>query len=79
MLKKKQNTLLSTLFLGNTDQCNSDSSSVHSSGASSGDGAFLNEEDFASAVAKAAEISGLTVVGTTVCDLNNKASKLLTI
>lgn len=61
----------------NTDQCNSDCSSVHSSSGSSGEGSFLTEADFASAVAKAAEMSGLTVVGTTVCDLNNKASKLL--
>ena len=62
-------------FAGITDQCNSDCSSVHSSSASSGEGSFLTEADFASAVARAAEMSGLTVVGTTVCDLN-KASKL---
>lgn len=59
-----------------TDQCNTDGSSVRSS--SSGDGTFLSEADFASAVAKAAEMSGLTVVGTTVCDLNNKASECCT-
>ncbi|XP_069115419.1 roundabout homolog 2-like isoform X2 [Argopecten irradians] len=51
-----------------TDQSNTDCSSVRSSAASSSDGSFLTEADFASAVAKAAEMSGLTVVGTTVCD-----------
>ena len=46
-----------------------DCSSLHSSSYSSEDGEqFLNEEDFASAVAKAAVMSGLTVVGTTVSD-----------
>ena len=70
-----QFTHLYIVFIGITDQCNSDCSSVHSSSASSGEGSFLTEADFASAVARAAEMSGLTVVGTTVCDLNNKASK----
>ena len=37
---------------------------------SSSDGSFLAEADFASAVAKAAELSGLTVVGSTVTDPN---------
>ena len=50
----------------NSDDC----SSVHSSGATSSDGSFLAEADFASAVAKAAELSGLTVVGSTVTDPN---------
>ncbi|KAK3587010.1 hypothetical protein CHS0354_016990 [Potamilus streckersoni] len=58
-----------------TDQCNTDCSSVRSSTCSSGDGSFLTEADFASAVARAAEMSGLTVVGTTVCDLNPKSKK----
>lgn len=53
-----------------TDQSNTDCSSARSSAASSSDGSFLTEADFASAVAKAAELSGLTVVGTTVSDLN---------
>lgn len=53
-----------------TDQSNTDGSSLRSSAASSSDGSFLTEADFASAVAKAAELSGLTVVGTTVCDPN---------
>lgn len=57
-----------------TDQ-NTDCSSLHSSSGSSGDGTFHTEADFASAVAHAAELSGLTVVGTTVCDPNSKASK----
>ena len=59
---------------GLTDQ-NTDCSSLHSSSDSSGDGTFHTEADFASAVAHAAELSGLTVVGTTVCDPNIKASK----
>lgn len=50
-----------------------DCSSEHSS--SSGEGMFLTQADFASAVAHAAELSGLTVVGTTVCDPNLKTSK----
>jgi hypothetical protein len=37
---------------------------------SSSDGSFFAEADFASAVAKAAELSGLTVVGSTVSDPN---------
>lgn len=53
-----------------TDQSNTDCSSARSSAASSSDGSFLTEADFASAVAKAAELSGLTVVGTTVSDPN---------
>jgi len=49
---------------------NSDAASLASS-LSSSDGSFLNAEaDFASAVAKAAELSGLTVVGSTVIDPN---------
>jgi hypothetical protein len=44
--------------------------SQNSSGVSSSDESFLAEADFASAVAKAAEQSGLTVVGTTVTDPN---------
>jgi len=52
-----------------------DCSSVHSSSASDGDGTFCTEEDFVSAVARAAEMSGLTVVGTTVCDPNQKSSR----
>jgi hypothetical protein len=51
-----------------TDQSNTDCSSHRSSAASDSDASFLTEADFASAVAKAAELSGLTVVGTTVCD-----------
>ena len=46
-----------------------DCSSVHSSSDNLSEGSggqFLNEEDFASAVAQAAELSGLTVDGTTV-------------
>ena len=34
----------------------------------SSDGSFPTDADFASAVARAAELSGLTVVGTTVTD-----------
>lgn len=49
----------------NSDTCHS---SARSSGASSSDGSFFTEADFASAVAKAAELSGLTVVGSTVTD-----------
>lgn len=53
-----------------------DCSSLHSSSYSSEDGEqFLNEEDFASAVAKAAVMSGLTVVGTTVSDPSPKPGK----
>ncbi|ESO88452.1 hypothetical protein LOTGIDRAFT_165578 [Lottia gigantea] len=50
-----------------TDQANT---SCTSSGSDdfSDDDSFLAEADFASAVAKAAEMSGLTVVGTTVSD-----------
>jgi L-asparaginase/Glu-tRNA(Gln) amidotransferase subunit D len=54
---------------------NSDSS-VRSSAASSSDGSFFAEADFASAVAKAAELSGLTVVGSTVMDLNASKEKV---
>ncbi|XP_060573508.1 roundabout homolog 1-like isoform X3 [Ruditapes philippinarum] len=61
-------------YTGNTDH-NTDCSSVQSSTCSSGDGTFLTEEDFASAVARAAEMSGLTVIGTTVCDPSNKSKK----
>ena len=51
-----------------------DCSSVHSSSSTSeGGGQFLTEEDFASAVAHAAQMSGLTVVGTTVSDPNQKS------
>lgn len=52
-----------------------DCSDIHSSSSNvsdEGDNQFLNEEDFASAVARAAELSGLTVVGTTVCDSTPK-------
>ncbi|KAL4228715.1 Leucine rich repeat C-terminal domain [Mactra antiquata] len=56
-----------------------DCSDVHSSTSSpsdeGGDNQFLNEEDFASAVARAAELSGLTVVGTTVSDPSQKQGK----
>ncbi|KAL5019774.1 hypothetical protein ScPMuIL_002666 [Solemya velum] len=58
-----------------TDQSNTDGSSLRSSAASSSDGSFLTEADFASAVAKAAELSGLTVVGTTVCDPNKPGKR----
>lgn len=68
--------MLFIAYTGSTDQ-NTDCSSVQSSTCSSGDGTFLTEEDFASAVARAAEMSGLTVVGTTVCDPSNKSSKSL--
>ncbi|KAL3887349.1 hypothetical protein ACJMK2_027291, partial [Sinanodonta woodiana] len=51
-----------------TDQSNTEVSSDSSSEHSADNGDFLNEEDFASAIAKAAEMSGLTVVGSTVCD-----------
>ncbi len=53
-----------------TDNSDSNCSSVHASGADSSDGSFFAEADFASAVAKAAELSGLTVVGSTVIDPN---------
>ncbi|XP_056010128.1 roundabout homolog 1-like isoform X9 [Ostrea edulis] len=53
-----------------TDQCNTEDSSEHSSCHSDSDESFLNEADFASTVAKAAEMSGLTVVGSTVSDPN---------
>ena len=52
-----------------------DCSSLHSSPVSSSDDGeerFLTEQDFASAVAKAAVMSGLTVVGTTVSDPSPK-------
>lgn len=45
-----------------TDNSNSDVTSARSSLASSSDGSFLTEADFATAVAKAAELSGMTVV-----------------
>ncbi len=45
---------------------NSSCGSNRSSALSSSDGSFLAEADFASAVAKAAELSGLTVVGSTI-------------
>jgi len=53
-----------------TDNSDTNCSSVRSSGASSSDASFLAEADFASAVAKAAELSGLTVIGSTVHDPN---------
>ena len=49
---------------------NSDNNSSNQSSLSSSDGSFFAEADFASAVAKAAELSGLTVVGSTVMDPN---------
>ena len=49
---------------------NSSCGSNRSSALSSSDGSFLAEADFASAVAKAAELSGLTVVGSTISDPN---------
>ena len=54
---------------------NSDNNSSHSSAVSSSDESFFAEADFASAVAKAAEMSGLTVVGSTVCDPNSGKEK----
>ncbi|KAK3107433.1 hypothetical protein FSP39_014523 [Pinctada imbricata] len=51
-----------------TDQCNTEDSCDESESGNSSDGSFLNEADFASAVAKAAELSGLTVEGTTISD-----------
>ena len=51
-----------------TDRCNSEESCEESESGNSSDGSFLNEADFASAVAKAAELSGLTVEGTTISD-----------
>ncbi|KAH9509233.1 hypothetical protein Btru_046533 [Bulinus truncatus] len=42
---------------------------------SSTDSSFLADTDFASAVARAAELSGLTVVGTTVTDPKNSNTK----
>lgn len=57
-----------------------DCSDVHSSSSSpseEGENQFLNEEDFASAVARAAELSGLTVVGTTISDPTPKQGKHL--
>ncbi|XP_074652332.1 roundabout homolog 2-like isoform X2 [Tubulanus polymorphus] len=55
-----------------TDNSNSDVPSARSSLASSSDGSFLTEADFATAVAKAAELSGLTVVGSTVTPAENQ-------
>ena len=57
-----------------------DCSSLHSSCSSNEsvddvEGQFLNEEDFASAVAHAAVMSGLTVVGTTVSDPSPKPGR----
>jgi hypothetical protein len=37
-------------------------------GCGSSDSSFLTDADFASAVARAAELSGMTVVGTTITD-----------
>ncbi|XP_048254248.1 roundabout homolog 2-like isoform X2 [Haliotis rufescens] len=55
-----------------TDQSNTSCSSLRSSAASSSEGSFLAAEtDFATAVARAAELSGMTVVGTTVSDPKN--------
>lgn len=54
-----------------------DCSDLHSSSSNVSDGSennFLNEEDFASAVARAAELSGLTVVGSTISDPTPKQS-----
>ncbi|XP_059143343.1 roundabout homolog 1-like isoform X3 [Physella acuta] len=42
---------------------------------SSSDSSFLADTDFASAVARAAELSGMTVVGTTVSDPKNSNNK----
>ncbi|XP_064651159.1 roundabout homolog 2-like isoform X2 [Lineus longissimus] len=58
-----------------TDGSNSECTSARSSLASSSDGSFLTEADFATAVAKAAELSGLTVVGSTVCDPSHQQGK----
>ena len=59
-----------------TDNSDTNCSSARSSAASSSDGSFFAEADFASAVAKAAELSGLTVVGSTVMDLNAGKEKV---
>ena len=53
-----------------TDNSDTNCSSNRSSALSSSDGSFFAEADFASAVAKAAELSGLTVIGSTVTDPN---------
>jgi len=46
----------------------SDAGSSMRSSVASSEGSFQAEVDFASAVAKAAQLSGLTVVGSTVTD-----------
>jgi len=50
---------------------NSDRSSQNGSALSEEEEAFLAEADFASAVARAAQLSGLTVVGSTVTNPNS--------
>lgn len=56
-----------------SDSAGVDTSSVKSTDdgqddGDSSDSSFLTDADFASAVARAAELSGMTVVGTTVTD-----------
>lgn len=51
-----------------TDRSNSSCTSARSSAASSSDGSFYTEADFASAVARAAESAGLRVDGSVVTD-----------
>lgn len=53
-----------------TEGTNSGCSSARSSAASSSDGSFFTEADFASAVARAAETAGYCVSGTVVSDPN---------
>ena len=51
------------------------SSEKASSDSSDAEAAFLADADFAVAVARAAELSGLTVIGSTVVDPNTQREK----
>jgi hypothetical protein len=60
----------------NTAVADSDMSSEKSTDSSDPDASFFAEADFAVAVARAAELSGLTVVGSTIVDPNGPREKV---
>ncbi|XP_076310348.1 roundabout homolog 1-like isoform X3 [Tachypleus tridentatus] len=62
-------------WISTTDHSNSSCTSARSSGASSSDGSFYTETDFASAIARAAQNAGYRVEGSLVMDPNTSSQK----
>ncbi|XP_022256084.1 roundabout homolog 1-like [Limulus polyphemus] len=62
-------------WISTTDHSNSSCTSARSSGASSSDGSFYTETDFASAIARAAQNAGYRVDGSLVTDPNISSQK----